>query len=342
MASKEKKAALWAEAQRKCRLSGEALRMAKEMGIGPRSLIKNIPNKSQAWKAPVEDWVRDLYRERKEKAARKARLKGENQGQHPTADLGVDLEVEGLTREAGTAKGYTGEGEFLGEDDSADVEEDIPWDFETEFSSDDEEDPPSRRDIREENEAMLRRQREFQLAAEYVAGAFRKHPSVLRVALIGSAASPLNKEIPRFRQFRRAGVSIWHECRDVDLAVWLDDLDCLNELRKALGRALNELLSDHQIGVAHHQVDVFILEPGTDRYRGRLCRFGSCPKQGKDECYVSGCGVRPFLRQHRDFTFHLDSLIPDRMVILWDRQGHATEPPEADSGETSDDDDIPF
>ena len=34
---------LWAEAQRRCRLSGEAVRMAKELGIGPRSLIKNIP-----------------------------------------------------------------------------------------------------------------------------------------------------------------------------------------------------------------------------------------------------------------------------------------------------------
>lgn len=35
--------------------------MAKEMGLNPLSLIKNIPNKSQLWKAPVEEWIRDMY-----------------------------------------------------------------------------------------------------------------------------------------------------------------------------------------------------------------------------------------------------------------------------------------
>lgn len=62
---------LWVEAQRRCRLSDEAVRMAKELGIGPRSLIKNIPAPTQPWKAPVEDWVRDLYEKRQRKAARK-------------------------------------------------------------------------------------------------------------------------------------------------------------------------------------------------------------------------------------------------------------------------------
>src|SRR5664279_1196709 len=62
---------LWAEAQRRCRLSDEAVRMAKELGIGPRSLIKNIPARTQQWKSPVEDWVRDLYEQRQRKAAGK-------------------------------------------------------------------------------------------------------------------------------------------------------------------------------------------------------------------------------------------------------------------------------
>ena len=62
---------LWTEAQRRCRLSGEAVRMAKELGIGPRSLIKNIPAPTQQWKAPVEDWVRDRYEKRQTTAAGK-------------------------------------------------------------------------------------------------------------------------------------------------------------------------------------------------------------------------------------------------------------------------------
>jgi hypothetical protein len=62
---------LWAEAQRRCRLSDEAVRRARELGIGPRSLIKNIPAPTQPWKAPVEDWVRNLYEQRRRKAARR-------------------------------------------------------------------------------------------------------------------------------------------------------------------------------------------------------------------------------------------------------------------------------
>ena len=63
----------WDEAQRRCRLSDEAVRMAKELGIGPRSLIKNIPSPQQPWKAPVEEWVRDLYAKRERKRLLKAK-----------------------------------------------------------------------------------------------------------------------------------------------------------------------------------------------------------------------------------------------------------------------------
>jgi len=38
--------------------------MAKELGLSPRSLIKNIPNPRQPWKASVEDWVRGLHERR--------------------------------------------------------------------------------------------------------------------------------------------------------------------------------------------------------------------------------------------------------------------------------------
>jgi hypothetical protein len=55
---------LWTEAQWRCRLSDEAVRMAKELGPSPRSLIKNVPSPKQQWKAPVEDWVRQIYEKR--------------------------------------------------------------------------------------------------------------------------------------------------------------------------------------------------------------------------------------------------------------------------------------
>jgi hypothetical protein len=73
--SKNKKDELWAEAKKKCRLNEETIRMAKEMGLNPRSLIKNIPNQKQQWKAPVHVWIREMYQERQKKTAKKALLK---------------------------------------------------------------------------------------------------------------------------------------------------------------------------------------------------------------------------------------------------------------------------
>ncbi|WP_276608204.1 hypothetical protein [Aquibacillus halophilus] len=35
--------------------------MAKELGMQPKSLIKNIPAKNEQWKAPVKVWLRDLH-----------------------------------------------------------------------------------------------------------------------------------------------------------------------------------------------------------------------------------------------------------------------------------------
>lgn len=41
---KIKKAEMWQEAKRKCKLSDESISKAKEMGLNPLSLIKNIPS----------------------------------------------------------------------------------------------------------------------------------------------------------------------------------------------------------------------------------------------------------------------------------------------------------
>jgi len=54
----------WQEARQRCGLSDEDVRMAKELGFRPRNLLKNIPSKSQSWKAPVREWIRDLYAKR--------------------------------------------------------------------------------------------------------------------------------------------------------------------------------------------------------------------------------------------------------------------------------------
>ncbi|MCO5386549.1 MAG: hypothetical protein NHB14_13125 [Desulfosporosinus sp.] len=49
--------------------------MVREMGLNPRSLIKNIPSPSQQWKAPVSTWIREMYQERLDKARQKKERK---------------------------------------------------------------------------------------------------------------------------------------------------------------------------------------------------------------------------------------------------------------------------
>ncbi len=137
---------------------------------------------------------------------------------------------------------------------------------------------------------MLDRQAQFRLAADAVTAALAGIPEVAAVALIGSVAQPLCREVPRFQPFRYWDVSVWHECKDVDLAVWLDRLDRLQTLNRA--RSMGPppaLYEEKQIGVAHHQVEIFILQGEANAYRGRLCSFSQCPK-GKRECLVPGCG----------------------------------------------------
>ncbi|WP_242831002.1 hypothetical protein [Desulfosporosinus meridiei] len=52
--------------------------MAKEMGLNPISLIKNIPSKSEQWKAPVSVWIQEMYEKLQENAFRKKARKREN------------------------------------------------------------------------------------------------------------------------------------------------------------------------------------------------------------------------------------------------------------------------
>lgn len=177
---------------------------------------------------------------------------------------------------------------------------------------------PIKREIQRQNEYLQRRQREFRLAAEFVCRALSEFPAVHKVKLFGSVAQPLKKEIPRFREYRNAGIAVYHECKDVDLAVWLDDLSILRALGKARSHVLNELFARHKVGVAHHQVDLFVMEPGTDKYLGRVCSFNACPKD-KAECRVPGCGDVAFLQQHEDFVFDADALAPEKSELLYER-----------------------
>jgi hypothetical protein len=172
--------------------------------------------------------------------------------------------------------------------------------------------------IAETNRQLVERQALFRRAADVATAALAGFDEVTAVVLFGSVGAPLWKEVPRFRSYRRAGIALWHECADVDIAVWLSRLDRLREMRRNVTRALPVILEDTGQGVASHQLDIFVIEPGTDRYLGRLCQFKACPA-AKADCLAPDCGATSYLQQHQGFVLHADALGPARAVRLFDR-----------------------
>ncbi len=151
-----------------------------------------------------------------------------------------------------------------------------------------------RSEIEEQNQILLRQQRQFRLAADVVTDALMDFPDVRAIAVIGSVAQKLWKEVPRFSEFRRARIEVWHECADLDLAVWLDSQESLGAMRRVLAQSLNDAFkAGIGMSITAHQVDVLLFEPDSDRYLGRLCHYNQCPK-GKLDCHVPGCGAIPF------------------------------------------------
>ena len=305
--------------------------MAKELGLGPCSLIKNIPNRSQPWKAPVKDWVRELYDRKfpgRTPGAAKTAPSAPAAGQTPvpvgapadSTPLGLpenqgDEDVEALSRNLLREAEEKFERAFM----AGEIDPEVASDIEDQIERDT---PLSDGEIADENDRMLRRRHSLRRAGELVAAEMARLPEVEKVVLFGSVAAPPRKEVPRFRRLRRAGVEIWHECNDVDLAVWISDLARLKTLKKAVSAGINHHQDEAELhnwgGVPHHQVDVFVFEPGSDRYRGRLCFYGQCPK-GKPECEAAGCGAQPFLRQDEDFRFNRTGLAREWVVTLFER-----------------------
>ena len=173
--------------------------------------------------------------------------------------------------------------------------------------------------IEKQDRFMLERQRQFRMAADVVTEAWMAFAEVHAIAVIGSVAKPLWKEVPRFREFRRERIEVWHECGDLDIALWIESQHRLGELRRAGDRALRKAFeSGAGISVVGHQMDIFLFEPQTDHYLGRLCSFNHCPK-GKRDCLVPGCGAIPFNKRIAEFVPHADLLAPAHHAMLYQR-----------------------
>ena len=291
-----KRDALWSAAKRRGRLNDETVRLAKELGLNPLTLIKNIPSPSEPWKSPLDEWIRDLHVQRQARiaAGRIRRLEQAPSASHPPAP--VADEVRG------------------GDDDT----EMLAWARREGLHGQNA--PVSVGQILEEDERMLARQRSFRLVARAVSEDLGRFPAVRKVVLYGSVALPLTPEVPRFRPFARQGVKVLHECQDIDLAVWLDPETDLGRLRRAVAATAIQLARAQQISIAPYHVDTILMDAATDQYLGHLCQFNRCPK-GKPECMVPGCGATGFLQQIAGFALDPAALSPERSEILFERSG---------------------
>ncbi|WP_456272488.1 hypothetical protein [Bacillus sp. AK031] len=74
--AKKKDGDAWADAKKRCRMNEADIRMAKALGMKPKSLIKNIPLPKQQWKMPVKEWVRELYEKKFGKVLQPERASG--------------------------------------------------------------------------------------------------------------------------------------------------------------------------------------------------------------------------------------------------------------------------
>src|SRR5215469_2698134 len=249
------KEAAWQEAKRRCRLTDEEVRMAKQLGFQPKSLIQNIPSPSQQWKAPVNEWVRSLY----EKKIGSRKPAGASAPREKMAAIAAE-----------------GEERRCAEDpwpDNPEIPDLPPLDLDAvedeEFNPFEQREEPNNDDSYEQNGLMLRRQRLLRWAAQAIAVSWSELPEVQKIAAFGATSQPLHMAVPRFREFRRHRIEVLHECADLDLAVWLTEVNSLSVLKKAMARGLALTQDTPYGGVAHHQAAVH-LRPMSQAWKARV------------------------------------------------------------------------
>ncbi len=135
--------------------------------------------------------------------------------------------------------------------------------------------------IEEQNRYLLQTQRDFRRAADIVTDALMAFEEVEAVAVIGSVAKSLWKEIPRFSEFRRAGIEVWHECKYLDLAVWISSQHRLGTLRRVRDLAL-------RIG--------YESSTGPSTARSRLCERSEAIQRSRPRLQIASCSVGASIR----------------------------------------------
>lgn len=180
--------------------------------------------------------------------------------------------------------------------------------------------PVSYGEIYQEDQRMLRRQSDFRNAARLVSKRLAEMPEVQRVCLFGSVVLPLWKEVPYHNRLRQRNIRIFHECANIDMAVWVTSPAKADLMRKACSQVVNDLVSkDIHLSIAHHSFSIHLIQEADNHYLGMVCHYNQCPKH-KPECRVRGCGVHPFVQILPWFRLKPGRLNEFNSQILFRRQ----------------------
>ena len=166
----------------------------------------------------------------------------------------------------------------------------------------------------------LRLQKFYRIVAGQVADEMSKIDWVTRIVLFGSAGKPLKKDFRRYLTYSRRKTEIWHECRDIDLAVWVERQDSLLDLYRARGTAVKEcsMIYPGISGLPHFLVEVHIMDTGTNQHLGELCLYKECPRYGVRECRAAnGCGSTSLLRTLPEFFLRSKALDESQSMELF-------------------------
>lgn len=156
--------------------------------------------------------------------------------------------------------------------------------------------PVSYGEIYEEDQRMLKHQEDFRKAARLLTRHLADMDEVQKIVLFGSTALPLWKEVPCFSRLRERRIKIYHECHNIDLAIWVTSTARADDMRRLTSHTVNELLdNDVHLSVAHHHFCMHLVDQATGRYLGMVCHYNKCPKQ-KEACRVPGCGAQKFVQ----------------------------------------------
>jgi hypothetical protein len=180
-------------------------------------------------------------------------------------------------------------------------------------------------------------------AARFVAIEMAALPSVKKISIIGALAKKAKKEgwmlagqataeelaagieklsqenldALQTRDSRKKRHSVMD---DLELAIWVDPLDTMNDLRVTLLRGLKEFIASGRYGVSNNEFDVIVLDANNSKYLGHLCLFATCPR-GFESCDVTGCGSVQFQRRFWDYTHSPDVVNAVNRLDVWERPG---------------------